>query len=91
MGRFDKRHPGAHAYVKILRSDPCVWCGGEGGTIEHVTPRSEVGIRSVHDEGLSRDNWQNLASACYECNQRRDRIPLLQYLIKTNTFSEREG
>lgn len=48
----------------------CCWCGVEcselpkkknSATIEHVIPRSEGG----------RDEWDNYAMACFDCNQKR--------------------
>ncbi len=28
------------AWLRLLRADPCAYCGGPGGTVDHVEPRS---------------------------------------------------
>jgi 5-methylcytosine-specific restriction endonuclease McrA len=56
----------------MLMTDPCVYCGGPGGTIEHITPWANGG--SLHDTS-------NMAPACKECNGKRGNIPLLLFLL----------
>lgn len=51
----------------------CVYCGtrpAARGTIEHIVPRSLGGS----------DRIDNLAWACYECNQKRGNQPLAQFV-----------
>jgi 5-methylcytosine-specific restriction endonuclease McrA len=60
--------------VKMLRADPCTYCGGPGGTLDHVTPVSAGGT-NVAD---------NLVGACQPCNSRKSNTPLLQALIRMN-------
>lgn len=81
MGLFDKRHPGAYKYSQILRNDPCVWCGGDAGTIEHITPRSKMRKVSHQEEGMGRDNWQNLASSCKRCNRSRGSMGMIRWIL----------
>jgi 5-methylcytosine-specific restriction endonuclease McrA len=48
----------------IMKRDgnQCLYCGSRGNlTIDHVMPRSRGG----------RDSWENLATACNECNVRK--------------------
>lgn len=52
----------------ILHRDKnaCGYCGAHATTIDHIFPKSRGGL----------DTWENLISACLECNQRkRDRTP----------------
>ena len=51
----------------------CIYCGARPavrGTIEHIVPRSRGGS----------DRVDNLAWACYDCNQTRDNLPLEQFI-----------
>lgn len=50
--------------------DVCVWCGGDGGTIEHITPHA-LGGRGI---------W-NQAAACGRCNSRRGTASILLWLL----------
>lgn len=71
----------------------CVYCGSEDKrklTIDHVVPQSRGG----------RDTWENLVTACLNCNQEKDNLTLEEYgktipvprrphylmLLKTITF-----
>ena len=52
----------------ILERDQrtCVYCGGQGETIDHIVPRSRGG----------QDSWENLAACCAPCNAAKaDRTP----------------
>jgi 5-methylcytosine-specific restriction endonuclease McrA len=48
----------------VLQRDnwTCVYCGGVGDTVDHVTPASRGG----------QDTWLNLVAACSPCNGRKD-------------------
>jgi 5-methylcytosine-specific restriction endonuclease McrA len=63
----------ARRMLRILRRDPCVYCGGPANTTEHIRSRSEV-------RGRDRDEHSNLASACASCNQAKGTTPLLLFL-----------
>lgn len=54
---FGSRAP----YGLALRADPCSYCGGPGGTLDHIVPRSKGGMRG----------WTNLTGACQACNERK--------------------
>ena len=63
------------AWLALVRRDPCVFCLGPAGTVDHIEPRSQParGIGSVH-------GWINTAGACAACNgSTRDR-PLLRFM-----------
>lgn len=61
----------ARAFIRILLRDPCSYCGGSSGTIDHIVP--------VADGGTN-DCW-NLTSACLSCNSRKRTRSLLEYLL----------
>ena len=54
-----------------LRLDPCTWCGGPGGTIDHIVARALGGT----------DAPENLTSACRGCHEARDLWPMLPFLL----------
>jgi 5-methylcytosine-specific restriction endonuclease McrA len=54
-----------------LRLDPCAWCGGPGGTIDHIVPRA-VGAAATD---------LNLTGSCAACNEAKGRWPLLPFLL----------
>lgn len=63
------------AWLRLLRADACAYCGGPGGTVDHVEPRSRAarGVGSAH-------SWLNVVGACAGCNgAKRDRA-LLAFL-----------
>ena len=82
--RFQDRGGATPKYVKMLKQDPCVFCGGIGGTIEHIVPRHSLPVVSVEAEGQSRDHWTNLAASCHGCNKRKGTKSLLVYMLKRN-------
>lgn len=55
-----------------LRSDPCPYCGGTGGTIDHVEPRARGGA----------DDARNRVGACRTCNNLKADTPLLVFLVR---------
>jgi 5-methylcytosine-specific restriction endonuclease McrA len=64
------------AWLRLARQDPCAYCGGPGGTVDHVEPRS----RPVRGIGGTAHTWLNVVGACAACNgAKRDR-PLLRFL-----------
>jgi len=67
------------AWLRLLRADACAYCGGPGGTIDHIEPRSRTarGLGSAH-------SWLNVVGACTRCNgAKRDRS-LLAFLRLTS-------
>lgn len=64
-----------NALLRILRGDPCAYCGSRiSGTVDHVVPKS-TGQRGV-------ERWPNLVGACAECNRRKSSMPLLLFLLQ---------
>lgn len=62
----------SNAWRRLLRADPCAYCGGPGGSVDHIVPRAS------RRQGVER--WTNLVGACERCNgHKRDR-PLLMFL-----------
>jgi hypothetical protein len=54
-------------------------------TVDHIRPRL-CGYNDVlADTGFSVDHWTNLTAACYDCNQTRGTLPLLQFLVETRS------
>jgi hypothetical protein len=52
-------------YAAVLASGPCVYCGAEATTVDHVRPLARGGAEHV----------SNLAPACHPCNSsKRDRL-----------------
>lgn len=51
--------------------DPCVYCGGHAGTIDHVVPKSAGGTGQIH----------NIAPACRNCNSSKGATSLLRFLL----------
>jgi 5-methylcytosine-specific restriction endonuclease McrA len=78
-GRPSRRDGERHydAWLRMLRADPCAYCGGPGGTVDHVEPRSRParGIGSVH-------GWVNTVGACGPCNGRKSDRTLLLWLAR---------
>ena len=58
-------------YTKILRNDPCAYCGTkENITIDHIVAVNNGGDGS----------WMNLTAACNKCNPSKSDKPLLGWL-----------
>lgn len=58
--------------VKIIRRDPCAYCGDPGGTVDHIVP--------IIDGGPG--DWANIAGACLSCNSAKSTMSLLTFLLK---------
>lgn len=61
----------ARAYIRVLLRDPCSYCGGKGGSIDHIVPVDAGGT----------NDWWNLTSACLSCNSRKRTRTLLHFLL----------
>lgn len=59
-------------YVKILRKDPCAYCGAASEHIDHIVPFAKDGPTK----------WDNLAPACAACNHRKSDKDLLHFLVE---------
>lgn len=56
-GRLRQKPP----WMVKMRTECCHYCGGPGGTIDHVIPKSKGGVTSV----------ENCVPACQGCNNLR--------------------
>jgi 5-methylcytosine-specific restriction endonuclease McrA len=70
-GGYDIRHPGIIGWATVLRHDPCAYCGGPSGEIDHIDPVTAGG------DG----NPDNLTAACRSCNASKYNKPLLRFLL----------
>lgn len=63
------------AWARVIRRDPCSYCGGPGGTLDHIEPRARRarGIGGVH-------SWTNFTGACGACNSSKSARGMLGYL-----------
>lgn len=66
------------AWMAILRRDPCSYCGGVGGTVDHVEPRSRPPRLGTRGGGVY--TWANYVGACHNCNGRKGAASLLAFL-----------
>lgn len=57
-------------YREVLRADPCAYCAGAGGTLDHIHPIAYGGA----------DSWENLTGACQTCNGAKGARLLLRFL-----------
>ncbi|NNG34534.1 HNH endonuclease [Nakamurella aerolata] len=57
----------SYAQVRLRDRRTCAYCGEHGDTVDHIVPQSRGG----------QNTWDNLITACRECNNRKaDRTPL---------------
>jgi 5-methylcytosine-specific restriction endonuclease McrA len=61
------------AYMDVLRRDPCAYCGGVGGGVDHVEPYIQGGA----------NDWTNLTGCCRRCNQEKSTRGALLFLALT--------
>jgi 5-methylcytosine-specific restriction endonuclease McrA len=69
--REERADPETTAYLRIIRCDLCAYCGGPGGTRDHIVPISEGGA----------NHWSNYTGACLTCNIAKSDSPLLTFLL----------
>ncbi len=58
-------------YVEAMRFDPCAYCGGPGGVLDHIVPR--------HRGGESEP--ENCCGVCKPCNTAKGTRSLLAHLL----------
>ena len=59
-------------YIRILRSDPCAYCGGPASDIDHIDAVSRGGGHV----------WHNMTSACRSCNATKRDASLVTALLR---------
>lgn len=71
-------------FREMLRHELCSYCGGPGGTVDHITPKAELGKQ----EDMTKSPWKykasgdyNLTACCFECNQAKGDMGLLQFML----------
>lgn len=83
-GKRGLRIPNSRMYPswrKLLQHDPCSYCGGQGGTIDHIRPQGHgEHTRFSGPHGLF--SWLNLTSACQSCNQAKADKSLLGFMLE---------
>lgn len=60
-----------HKKVAGSQYDPCVFCGAEAQSIDHIQPRSKGGTNDIH----------NLAPMCRRCNSLKSDTSILLALM----------
>lgn len=68
------------AYVALVRRDPCAYCNGAGGTVDHIVPLALAGD----------DHWMNYAGACLSCNASKHDRPLLIFMLARACEADRK-
>jgi 5-methylcytosine-specific restriction endonuclease McrA len=64
-----------HFHRIAIENDPCVYCGAEADTMDHVHPRSRGGTRG----------WHNAVAACEKCNLAKADSSPLGFLLGHDT------
>lgn len=59
------------AYLAIIMSDPCSYCGAPAQHADHIVPLSRSGAEA----------WDNFTPACASCNCRKSNSDLLTFLL----------
>lgn len=61
-------------WERVLRRDPCAYCGGVSQAIDHIVPVASDGP----------NGWHNYTASCTACNRRKSNKPLLIFLAHEN-------
>ena len=57
--------------TKIIKTDPCVYCGEPSESTDHIHPTCEGGVNS----------WVNFAPTCIKCNNSKGSLSLLGFML----------
>ena len=68
-------------YRRVLRRDPCAYCGAPSVQLDHVEPKAHGGS----------DDSENRAGACASCNGRKQDVPLLFWMGWKLTHDQHES
>jgi recombinational DNA repair protein (RecF pathway) len=63
-------------WARVLRRDPCSYCDGAGGTVDHIVPLAHGGEKAVSVNGTG------ACSTCNSLSHQKSDTPLLQFLLK---------
>ena len=69
------------AYARVLRADPCSFCGRPATDIDHIDAISRGGAHA----------WENLTAACRACNMSKYSEPLLTFLLRRSAQPPQTG
>lgn len=69
--------PEDHAYARLLRHDPCSYCGAPALPIDHIEPIWYGGAAG----------WENMTASCQYCNSSKRTDTLLSFLLRTASRS----
>lgn len=58
------------AWMRVIRTDPCSFCGRPGGTVDHIEPTA----------GGGKNVWVNYTGACASCNSSKGDTPMLLFM-----------
>jgi hypothetical protein len=76
-----QRHPGAELYAKVLRADPCSYCGSRDTIwIDHIVPLGPVG--EAASGFVKVRDLPNVTAACRACNLEKRCASLLHFLLE---------
>jgi hypothetical protein len=78
------------AWKRICQRDPCAYCGGPGGTLDHIEPKSRLArtgeaAHSCLPDPLDHGGlhvWLNYSGACERCNSGKSDLDLLDVLYR---------
>jgi hypothetical protein len=71
-GKKPALDPDLNDYARVLRADPCSYCGAVCEHLDHIVAVAADGTLT----------WDNLTAACGPCNRRKRTIPLLLFLLQ---------
>jgi 5-methylcytosine-specific restriction endonuclease McrA len=61
-------------WKRLLRHDPCSYCGQRAGTVDHIVAKAFRVAR--------RSRWLDFTGACKRCNQAKGKTSLLFFLLE---------
>jgi hypothetical protein len=74
------------SWQSILRADPCCWCGGPGGTLEHVWPKGQRSMARRYGLVGPQSPTLHTVGACEECNSARGGRSVLTFMLVRTQF-----
>ncbi len=72
LSRKEELSPGS--WLITLQSDPCSYCGGPGGEVDHIVPIAQGGSNDL----------SNLTAACRRCNALKKDQHMLVFMTSTS-------
>lgn len=76
-----QRHPGAELYGRVLKGDPCSYCGSRDTIwIDHIDPLGPQGDRATGFVKVR--ELGNVTAACRSCNLEKRCASLLHFMLE---------